>query len=91
MNVVNEVRNNKGKCKIDHELQITFCHSAPMLTFRFKSGDASLYPLMLSVTFSLLLQRETMNRSLQTIEYILQLNLDIDEVLLQLTFGANFK
>ncbi|KRZ82053.1 hypothetical protein T08_9444 [Trichinella sp. T8] len=70
MNVVNEVGNNKGKCKIDHELQITFCHSALMLTFRFKSGDASLYTLMLSVAFSLLLQSETMNRFLQSIESI---------------------
>ncbi|KRX57866.1 hypothetical protein T09_193 [Trichinella sp. T9] len=91
MNVVNEVGNNKGKCKIDHELQNTFCHSALMLTFRFKSGDASLYTLMLSVAFSLLLQSETMNRSLQSVESIVQLNLDIDEVLLQFTFGTNFK
>ncbi|KRY44572.1 hypothetical protein T03_1168 [Trichinella britovi] len=68
MNVVNEVGNNKGKCKIDHELQITFCHS-------FKSGEASLYTLMLSVAFSLLLQSETMNRSLQSIESIVSIKM----------------
>ncbi|KRY29903.1 hypothetical protein T01_14961 [Trichinella spiralis] len=54
----------------------------------FKSGDASLYPLMLSVAFSLLLQSETMNRSLQAIEYILQLNLNIwGEYTVQMMMG----
>ncbi|KRZ05424.1 Puromycin-sensitive aminopeptidase [Trichinella zimbabwensis] len=49
--------------------------------FLLEVGDVSLHPLILCATFTLLVQTEAMNTSVQPIEYILKLNLDIKKKL----------